>query len=255
MEWSGRGVVLTTRRHGESDTILEVMTRERGRHLGLVRGGRSKRHRPALQPGNELHLTWKARLADHLGQFQVEPETLRAGELMTSGLGLTGVQHLAFLLRLLPERHPYPRLFEALCVLLEHLDSADAAAALVIRFELELLKELGAGLDLSACAATGSRDELTYVSPKSARAVSREAGLPYHDKLLPLPSFLLDGQRQAGSELTWTDITQGFELTSFFLDRHLSENDLRQSGTRDLLLNALEKRYRTEFPWNFQDFI
>jgi len=244
-------VVLTTRKHGETDIILEAMTLDHGRHLGLVRGGRSKRYRPILQPGNEVRLTWKARLSDHLGQFQVEPETLRAGELMTSSLGLTGVQHLAFLLRLLPERHPYPRLFNALCVVLDHLQTADTAGALFIRFELELLTELGTGLDLSSCAATGSRDELTYVSPRSARAVSRGAGLPYHEKLLPLPSFLLDGQRQAGSELTWTDITQGFELTGFFLDRHVREHELRQTGTRDLLLNALEKRYRSDFPWNF----
>jgi len=244
-------VVLTTRKHGETDVILEVMTREHGRHLGLVRAGRSKRHRPVLQPGNELHLIWKARLADHLGQFQIEPEILRAGDLMTSGLGLAGVQHLAFLLRLLPERHPYPGLYDALTVVLEHLETADTAGALLIRFELELLTELGTGLDLKACAATGSREDLCYVSPRSARAVSREAGRPYHDKLLPLPSFLVEGERQAGSELTWLDITQGFELTGFFLDRHANDHALRQSGTRDLLLSALEKRYRADYPWNF----
>jgi DNA repair protein RecO (recombination protein O) len=251
LEWTGRGVVLTTRKHGENDVILEVMTLDRGRHLGLVRGGRSKRHRPALQPGNELTLVWKARLSDHLGQFQIEPETLRAADLMTSAVGLTCVQHLAFLVRLLPERHPYPRLFEALSVTLDHLDAPDAAAALLIRFELELLQDLGIGLDLNSCAATGLQDDLTYVSPRSARAVSREAGLPYHDKLLPLPSFLLEGQRQAGSELTWTDVTQGFELTSFFISRHLQEHGKQESDTRGHLLSALERRYRTEFPWNF----
>jgi len=251
LEWTGRGIVLTTRKHGENDVIAEVLTLERGRHLGLVRGGRSKRHRPVLQPGNELDLTWKARLSDHLGQFQIEPSNLRAGDLMTSAVGLTGLQHLAFLLRLLPERHPYPGLFNALTVVLDHLGSAETAGALLIRFELELLSELGIGLDLSSCAATGSRDDLAYVSPKSARAVSREAGRPYHDKLLPLPSFLLDGQRQAGSELTWTDITQGFELTGFFLSRHVQERGGSDSGTRSQVLSALEKRYRADFPWNF----
>lgn len=244
-------MVLTTRKHGENDVILEAMTLDRGRHLGLVRGGRSKRHRPALQPGNSLLLTWRARLSDQLGQFRIEPETLRAGDLMTSAVGLAGLQHLAFLLRLLPERHPYPGLFKALDVLLEHLEAADTAGALFILFELELLRELGTGLDLSACAATGRQEDLVYVSPRSARAVSREAGLPYHDKLLPLPSFLLDGQRQPGSELTWADVTQGFELTGFFIDRYLAEHELQQSGTRDLLQNALEKRYRSDFPWNF----
>ncbi len=251
MEWTGRGVVLTTRKHGENDVILEVLTLDRGRHLGLVRGGRSRRHRPVLQPGNELDLTWKARLADHLGQFQIEPVNLRAGDLMTSSVGLASLQHLAFLMRLLPERHPYPRLFNALCVVLDHLEPADAAAALLVRFELETLSELGIGLDLSSCAATGTRNDLAYVSPKSARAVSREAGQPYHNKLLPLPSFLLEGQRQAGSELTWSDVCQGFELTSFFLTRYLQERGAQDGGTRAHLLGALERRYREEFPWNF----
>lgn len=244
-------MVLTTRKHGENDVILEAMTLEHGRHLGLVRGGRSKRHRPVLQPGNELSLIWKARLSDHLGQFQIEPETLRAGDLMTSALGLTGLQHLAFLVRLLPERHPYPKLYDALTIVLDHLETPDAAGALLVRFELELLRDLGIGLDLTSCAATGSREDLAYVSPKSARAVSREAGLPYHDRLLPLPAFLIDGQRQAGSELTWTDVCEGFELTSFFLNRHLQERGAPDSGTRTQFLAALEKRYRVEFPWNF----
>lgn len=251
MEWSGRGVVLTTRKHGETDIILETMTLDHGRHLGLVRAGRSKRHRPVLQPGNELSLTWRARLSDHLGQFQVEPENLRAGDLMTSGMGLAALQHLAFLLRLLPERHPYPRIFNALTVVLDHLGAADTAGALLVRFELELLKELGSGLDLGSCAATGTSEDLAYVSPKSARAVSRNAGRPYHDKLLALPGFLLDGQRQAGSELTWTDIVQGFELTGFFLDRQLADRNVADGGSRALLLSALEKRYRSDFPWNF----
>ncbi|POF28985.1 DNA repair protein RecO [Roseibium marinum] len=251
MEWTGRGIVLTARKHGENDVILEVLTPDHGRHLGLVRGGRSKRLRPVLQPGNEVHLTWKARLSDHLGQFQIDPLNLRAGDLMNSSVGLTGVQHLAFLVRLLPERQSYSGLFNALSVVLDHLNAAETAGALIIRFELELLRELGIGLDLSSCAATGTREDLAYVSPKSARAVSRAAGLPYHEKLLPLPSFLLDGQRQAGSELTWSDITQGFDLTSFFLNRHLQEREARDSGTRSQLLGALEKRYREDFPWNF----
>jgi len=245
-------VVLTTRKHGENDIILEVMTLDHGRHLGLVRAGRSQRNRPLLQPGNELALTWKARLSEHLGVYQFEAENLRAANLMNSGVGLASVQHLAFLLRLLPERHPYPRLYDALNVVLEHLDAPDAAAAVLIRFELELLKDLGTGLDLSSCAATGQTEDLVYVSPKSARAVSREAGLPYHERLLPLPSFLVEGQRQAGSELTWVDVSEGFELTSHFVTRYLQERGHRDGGTRTQLLAALEKRYKEAFPWNFQ---
>ncbi len=138
---------------------------------------------------------------------------------MTSSLGLAALQHLAFLLRLLPERHAYPRLFNALTVVLDHLEASDAAAALLVRFELEVLRDLGIGLDLSSCAATGSNEDLAYVSPKSARAVCREAGTPYHDRLLPLPGFLLEGQRQAGSELTWADVTQGFDPDKLFSEQ------------------------------------
>ncbi|GAA0783251.1 DNA repair protein RecO [Roseibium denhamense] len=252
MEWTGRGVVLTTRKHGEADVILEVMSEDHGRHLGLVRGGRSKRQRPILQPGNELFLTWKARLSDHLGQFQIEPSNLRAGDLMLSGIGLAGLQHLAVLLRMMPERHPYPRLFGALEVVLNHITEPDTSAALLIRFELEVLRDLGAGLDFQSCAATGTQDDLAYVSPRSARAVSRDAGAPYHDKLLPLPSFLLPGQRQAGSELTWKDVDEGFRLTGFFLDRYSQEHG-KPSGadTRSQLCAALQKEYRDAFPWNF----
>ncbi len=251
MEWNDLGVVLTTRKYGENDIILEALTHDHGRHLGIVRGGRSRRLSPLLQPGNELELTWKARLSDHLGQYQVEPSRIRAGDLMGNSVALAGLQHLAFLIRLLPERQPYPALRNALTVVLDHLDAPDTAAALLVSFELKLLSDLGIGLDLGTCAATGRTDDLAYVSPKSARAVSREAGLPYHDRLLPLPSFLLEGQRQAGSELTWKDVADGFMLTGFFLERLLQETGQSETGSRSLLLNALEKRFRADFPWNF----
>ncbi|MTI42378.1 DNA replication and repair protein RecO [Roseibium hamelinense] len=252
MEWTSRGIVLGTRKHSETDVILEVMTPDRGRHLGLVRGGRSKRHRPALQPGNELQLTWKARLSQHLGAFTIDPVRSRAAELMASSLALHGVQHLAELLRSLPERDAHQRLYEALQVVLDHLGDAEIAGPLIVRFELALLEELGFGLDLSACAATGRMDDLAYVSPKSARAVSREAGRPYHDKLLPLPPFLADGQRQPGSEIPFHDIRDGLTLTGFFLERNLSANDSRSAGgLRTQLQSSLEAHFRKHRPWEF----
>jgi len=252
MEWTGEAIILGARRHGETDVILEVMTAGRGRHLGLVRGGRSRRRQPTLQPGNEVQVTWRARLADHLGVFTVDPIRSRAAGLMSSSLGLHGVQHLAGLLRLLPERDPHARLFDAFKVVLDHLDRFEIAGPLIIRFELELLNELGFGLDLTACAATGTRDDLAWVSPKSARAVSREAGEPYRDKLLALPPFLAEGQRQPGSEITYQDLLNGFRLTDFFLHRNVYEpRGLKTGDLRAGLIAALEKRYRAEFPWNF----
>jgi len=253
VEWSGSGIVLSTRPHGERDVVLEVLTEAQGRHLGLVRGGRSNRKRPELQPGNELALTWRARLTGHLGIFTTDPVRLRAGGLMASALGLQGVQHLAALVRRLPERDPAPGLYTAMNIVLDHVTSAESAGPLIIRFELEILRELGIGLDLSQCAATGSIDDLAYVSPKSARAVSRDAGRPYHDKLLPLPPFLVEGQRQPGSEIPFQDLLDGFKMTGFFLQRHLAETEDTAAGLdlRAGILASLEKEYRKAYPWNF----
>ena len=252
MEWTGPGVVLSTRKHGETDTILEVMTAEHGRHLGLVRGGRSRKKQPLLQPGNELHLTWRARLADHLGVFAAEAVNLRSGDVMSTAFALHAVQHVAALLRLLPERDAHPRLYSALSVVLDHLDRFDIAGPLLVRFELLLLNELGFGLDLETCAATGRTDDLAYVSPKSGRAVSRDAGRPYHDRLLPLPGFLVEGQRQPGSEISYEDVKSGLALTGFFLDRDIQSPAM--TGIADVrvrVLNALEREYRANYPWSF----
>lgn len=220
MEWTEHGILLATRRHGETDVILEVLTAERGRHLGLVRGGRSRRLRPALQAGNTLALTWRARLHEHLGNFRAEPVLERSAALMASRTGAFGLGLAAAHLRLLPERDPHPRLYEALAVTLDCLDRPLAGAELMARFELLLLDEFGFGLDLEACAATGSRDDLVYVSPKSGRAVSREAGLPYADRLLALPGFLLG---RPGDNVDPDGLADAFDLTGHFLERHVYE--------------------------------
>ncbi|GGB56394.1 DNA repair protein RecO [Roseibium aquae] len=253
MEWTGSGIVLSARAHGERDAVLEVLSENHGRHLGLVRGGRSPRKRAELQPGNELALTWRARLSGHLGIFTTDAIALRAGDLMSSALGLHGVQHLAALMRKFPERDPLPALYTGLGIVLDHLTCPENAGPLLIRFELEVLRELGIGLDLSRCAATGTIDDLAYVSPKSARAVCREAGRPYHDKLLALPSFLVEGQRQPGTEIPFQDLVDGFALTGFFLQRHMdgAQDPPAALDLRTSILASLEKEYRQSFPWNF----
>jgi DNA repair protein RecO (recombination protein O) len=220
MEWTDEGIVLGSRRHGEANAILEVMTQAHGRHLGLVRGGAGSRMRPVLQPGNTVRATWRARLDEHLGHFAVEGLRLRAAELLMAAHALYGVTHLAALCRLLPERDPHPLVHADLIAALECMDDPVAVAVAVARFELMLLAELGFGLDLSCCAATGAADDLGYVSPKSGRAVSRSAGEPWHDRLLPLPAFLLDDApaRPSGGELA-----DGFAVTGFFLGRYVFE--------------------------------
>lgn len=234
MEWSEQGIAVGTRRHGEADIILEVLTESRGRHLGLVRGGRSRRLRPILQPGNTLALTWRARLHEHLGNFRVEPVVERSSALVASGVGAFGLALAAAHLRLLPERDPHPRLYRALCALLDNFDRPALAAELMARFELLLLDELGFGLDLESCAATGQRDELEFVSPKSGRAVSRAAGEPYADRLLPLPSFLLG---PAGQSCTAQAMQHAFLLTGYFLERHVF--DARGEGLPQVRLSFL----------------
>jgi DNA repair protein RecO (recombination protein O) len=220
MEWRDEGLIIGARKHGEASVILEAMTRAHGRHLGLVRGGRSARLRAALQPGNTVGLVWRARLEEHMGSFAVEPLSLRSGRLMGSGLALAGINYLATLMRVLPERDPHEALYAAASLIVDALDDALLAPTLVARFEAQILAECGFRLDLSRCAATGATDRLVYVSPKSGRAVSAEAGAPWRDRLLPLPAFLRDDaplEAQPSAE----EIADGFRLTGFFLARDL----------------------------------
>jgi len=220
MRWSDEGIVLGSRRHGEANAILELMTREHGRHLGLVRGGAGSRLRPVLQAGNRVSALWQARLDEHLGHYTVEALNARAAAFLSIPHALYGLTHLASLCRLLPERDPHPRIHAALAELLDILPEAHRAGASLVVFELQLLSELGFGLDLTTCAASGETADLIYVSPRSGRAVSARAGEPWKDKLLALPGFLRDVSDDAKSS---EDIVAGFALTGFFLSRHVLE--------------------------------
>jgi DNA repair protein RecO (recombination protein O) len=219
MQWSDEGIVLGVRRHGESSVIAELMTREHGRHLGLVHGGRSRARPPTLQPGNLVQVTWRARLDEHLGTYQIEGLKLRAGELISSPLALYGLATLSHLLRNLPERDPHTALYETLTTLMDNLTDPDLAPPLFVLFELSILAEFGFGLDLTSCAATGTQDNLVYVSPKSGRAVSADAGEPYKDRLLRLPSFLIG--RSRANRPRPDEIRDAFALTDFFLHQHV----------------------------------
>jgi DNA repair protein RecO (recombination protein O) len=224
MEWTDQGIVLGSRRHGEANAILEVMTRDHGRHLGLVRGGAGSKLRPVLQPGNRIMSTWRARLDEHLGHYVVEGIDARAASFLQVPHALYGVTHLAALCRLLPERDPHPHIHSALDEVLDGLVDAQRAGPSVVRFELMMLAELGFGLDLASCAATGTGSDLVYVSPKSGRAVSRQAGEPWKDRLLPLPAFLFDND--VGGDIRAIapqDVADGFALTGFFLVRYVLE--------------------------------
>jgi DNA repair protein RecO (recombination protein O) len=240
MEWADEALILSVRPHGETAAIVEMLTRDHGRHLALVHGGRSRRNRPVLQIGNHVDATWKARLADQLGHATLTLRRGYAGECMADRLALLGLSALCAMARLLPEREAHPNLFETALFVAGFLDEADVWPALYVRWELALLKELGFGLDLESCAATGTKDDLTHVSPKTGRAVSRAAALPYADRLLPLPPFL--GPARTGA-VSRDDILDGLALTGHFLElRVLGPQGLALPEARrqlaDLLIRA-----------------
>jgi len=215
LDWSDEGIILSTRSHGETNAIVEVLTRAHGRHLGLVRGGRSRRQRPTLQSGNVVSAHWRARLAEHLGNYTLEMIEARAALALDDAMALAGLSTLCALARLLPEREPHSALHDTARLVLDHISEPDIWPGLLVRWEMGLLEELGFRLDLSACVKTGGTQELIYVSPKSGRAVSREAGAPYASKLLALPAFL---KPNGGTKLAPQDLLAGFALTGHFLE-------------------------------------
>lgn len=218
MEWRDEGAVLSVRRHGESAAIVEMFTQHHGRHMGVVRGGAGRRMAPILQPGAQLSVAWKARLEDHIGTFTVEPVKSRAAQVMGDRLALSALGSVTALLSFtLPEREPAPAVYAPSLGLLDMLGENPLWPLAYLRWELALLEEMGFGLDLTRCAATGSREDLAYVSPKSGRAVSRGGAGDWADRLLPLPPCLL-GQGPASAE----EILQGLRLTGHFMDAWLA---------------------------------
>lgn len=216
MDWTDDGILLSLRRHGETGAVATLLTREHGRHAGLVHGGAGKVARAALQTGNRLLVTWKARLSEQLGSFTWELSGAFGSRWLDDPLRLAGLSAACAMAEVcLPEREPHQVTFDGLAAMIRALNDEDWPS-LYVHWELGLLGELGFSLDLSCCAASGVTEGLSYVSPRSGRAVSRTAGVPYHDKLLALPAFLLDasvGDRRA--------VVEGLTLTGYFLERHV----------------------------------
>ena len=220
MEWSDTGIVLSARRHGENAAVVSLLTEHHGRHAGLVHGARGRRARGLYQAGNALTARWQARLAEHLGRYTCELVRARASLVLDDPPRLAALAAVCALVEAtLPERLPYPQVYGATGRLLDTLEASERWAEAVVHWELALLAELGFGLDLSACAATGSVDDLAYVSPRSGRAVSQEAAEPYADKLIPLPPFLLRPEDDAAP--TAADIVAGLRLTGWFFEKHV----------------------------------
>jgi DNA repair protein RecO (recombination protein O) len=238
MEWSDKGIVLAVRPHGETSAIVELLTASKGRHAGLVRGGRSRSKRPILQPGNQVTADWRARIADHLGTYTIEADHLGAGTIMDDRTALAGLNAAcAIAILTLPERETHPLVYEGFKVFLASLETPDIWPALYIRWEIGLLADLGYGLDMDKCVVTGLTEDLTHLSPRTGRAVCREEAAPYEDKLLELPGFLTgNGSIQPG------DVSKGLKLTGYFLERRVlwpTNRQLPEARTR--LIAELER--------------
>ncbi len=228
MQWTDDAIVLSARKFGENKAVARVFSREHGVYGGVVRGASSKSNRGILQPGNAINVTWNARLSEQLGAFKVELLEPFTAHAMADKFRLAALTSATALLEAaLPERHPYPTLYNHFYGFLEQLRDAEHWQETYVKLELEILSQSGFGLDLKTCAATGSADNLTYVSPKSGRAVSRDAGEPYKEKLLELPSFLHPEREAEGSKIPRLarderkETLAGLRLTGYFLDSRL----------------------------------
>ena len=214
MEWRDQGILLTSRTHGETSAIIEVFTPGRGRHAGVVRGGTSRKLAPVLQPGAQLDVTWRARLEDHVGTYTVELLRSRAAASLGDRLALAGLNAVtSLLLFCLPEREAHERLYRQTENLLDLLGEAGIWPLAYLKWELTLLEDLGYGLDLSECAVLGhAANDLSFVSPRTGRAVSRAGAGEWADRLLPLPPVLL-GEGAAGN----AEIAEALSVTGYFL--------------------------------------
>lgn len=219
MEWRAEGIVLGVRRHGEHAAILDLFTADHGRHLGVVRGGASRKMAPLLQPGAQLDVTWRARLDAHMGSYTVDPIRGRAAEAMGDRLTLAGLSAVCALLAFaLPERHAYPALYAHSLALLDGLGAPRWPEA-YLGWEQALLEETGFGLDLSACAVTGVTQGLAYVSPRSGRAVSVAGAGEWAARLLPLPGVMRGVPGDDPQE-----VVAGLRTTGYFLSDHLASS-------------------------------
>lgn len=215
MDFEDDGYVLAARAHGEAGAIVDILTADHGKYAAHVAGGASRKMKPFLQAGARVIVHYRARVSEQLGAATLEPVGEGPSALFDDALALSGLAAAAAVANgALPEREPHPGAFLAFEALTGAFLNPDIWPAVFVRFEMGLLQDLGFGLDLSKCAATGVTDDLIYVSPRTGRAVSREAGEPYKDKLLPLPPFMLSAQGGLGEG----DVGAGLNLTGHFLE-------------------------------------
>jgi DNA repair protein RecO (recombination protein O) len=239
MEWQDTGTIISVRRHGETSTIVDVLTEMHGRHAGLVRGGAGRKIAPILQPGTQVDAKWYARLDEHLGTYTMEPIRSRA-TILSNRLGLSAMGSVCALVNFaFPERMVFPKLYAVTVDLFDQIAAGGAWLSDYALWEYAVLEELGYGMDLDSCAATGVQQDLIYVSPKSGCAVSATAGADWADRLLPLPRFL----RAQTATKEVTEVLGALRTTGYFLERRLAPalGNRRLPDARARFLSVLTK--------------
>lgn len=240
MQWSDDAILLSTRKIGESSVIARIFTRDNGVCAGMIRGAHGKKMRGIIQPGNTLKVVWQARLTEQLGTLSCEMHTARAALMLNDSQKLLALQTICHIIEnTFPERHPYPRFYQYFTDFLDMLIDARNWHKEYVLLELAILAQTGFGLDLSRCADTFSTENLTYISPKSGRAVCETSGKPYHHKLLPLPQFLRDDNH----EPTASEISEGLNVSEYFLNHWLLEpNNKKMPASRQRLVTILAQQ-------------
>lgn len=244
MDWSSQGVIVSVRKYGENSVIIDAFTPDRGRHAGVVRGGASRKMAATLQPGSQVQLEWRARLEEHLGSYRVEPLESRS-DLFGDRVRLAALSSICSMVCFaFPERMELAGLYKTTTHLMDTLNADGDWQPLYALWELQVLEEMGFGLDLTSCAVTGGTQELAYVSPRSGRAVSRGAAGEWEDRLLPLPDFLRNGFDIADD----AQVLDGLRTTGHFLTTWLAPSlgDRPLPDARGRLLTRLEKEQNAE---------
>jgi DNA repair protein RecO (recombination protein O) len=240
MEWTSEGVIVSVRKYGENSVIIDTLTPTHGRHLGVVRGGASRKMAATLQPGSQVKLEWRARLEEHLGNFRVEQLESRS-DMFDDRLRLAALSSICSIVTFsFPERMPVAELYNSTLNLMDTLNTGGDWKPLYALWELQVLEEMGFGLDLTSCAVTNVTQDLIYVSPKSGRAVSRKAAGEWMERLLPLPSFLRNKFETANKE----DILNSLKTTGHFLSSWLATSlgERKLPEARNRLISRLENK-------------
>jgi DNA repair protein RecO (recombination protein O) len=234
MRWESNGLILNFSKYNEKSYILEIFTEEHGKHKGIIRGLHSKNKRSIIEPGNEVFATWSGRLETHLGNYNVEPIKLWSSHILQFKDKLSAISSICSLISLtMAERQPNPLIYFSSKKLIEIVASTrDDWIREYVFWEMQLLSEIGYGLDLERCAVTSKSSDLVYVSPSSGRAVTNEGAGDFKNKLLPLPKFMTDFKANYDND----DIYNALNLTEFFFKkRFFLPNNLNFPQSRNRL--------------------